>query len=69
MSHFTTPNGKGVSTYLDPLTVAHRIKFDQGGELPAELSGIFTSKVFADRAIMAYIEKQEKPKGKSNKEL
>jgi hypothetical protein len=68
MSEFITPNGKTVSSYIDPQTVTFRIKFNQGGELPAELSGMFTSKVFADRAILAYIQKQDKPKDKASKE-
>lgn len=65
MSSFITPNGKGVSTFICPTTAHVRIKFDQGGELPAELSGIFTSVRFADQAIISYLEKQtkeEKPK-------
>jgi hypothetical protein len=62
MTKYVTPKGKSISTFIDPVTAHIRIKFDQGGELPAELSGIFTSGVFADRAITSYIEKQEKPK-------
>lgn len=63
MSKFTTPKGKDVSTYVDPITAHIKIKFDQGGELPAELAGLFTSTMFADRAIVSYIEKQTKKEG------
>jgi len=69
MSEFTTPNGKKVATYVEPGTSMFKVKFIPGGELPVELSGLYTSSNFADRAIQAYIAKQEKPKGKSDKEL
>lgn len=59
MSKFTTPYGKDVATYIEPRTMHHKIKFVQGGELPEELTGFFTSELFADRAIKNYIEKDK----------
>ena len=64
MEQFVTPNGKPVSTYIIPNTGHVGIKFNQGGELPAELSGAFTSTRLAEIAIKNYIEKQETKKAK-----
>jgi hypothetical protein len=55
MAEFTTPNGKIVSTYIDPSIGMYRIKFTTGGELPAELSGIFTSSYVAEKTVQGYI--------------
>ena len=66
MGKFTTAYGKDVATYIDPKTAMIKIKFVQGGELPEELSGFFTSEQFADRAIFAYIEK-DKPNDEKKK--
>lgn len=63
MSTFTTPNGKEISTFIDPATAHIRIKFNTGGELPAELSGLFTSTWVAEKMINTYIsEVTESPK-------
>ena len=64
MEQFVTPNGKPVSTYIIPNTGHVGIKFNQGGELPVELSGAFTSTRLAEIAIKNYIEKQETKKAK-----
>lgn len=70
MSKFTTPNGKDVETFIDPKTAHVRIKFNQGGELPEELSGLFTSERVANQAIAAYISViTDKPKRASTKEV
>lgn len=66
MSQFTTAYGKDVATYIDPKTAHVRIKFVQGGELPVELQGIFTSVRVADQMIVNYIEK-DKPVSKVKK--
>jgi hypothetical protein len=60
MSKFETPYGKGISTFIAPNTTHVKIKFDQGGELPERLQGLFTSVREADKAIISYIE-QDKP--------
>jgi len=52
---FTTPNGKEISTFIDPATAHVRIKFNTGGELPVELSGLFTSVRVAEQTIKGYI--------------
>lgn len=56
MSKFETPKGKEVSTFVCPKTSLYRIKFVPGGELPAQLSGLYTSETLADQAIQEYIE-------------
>lgn len=55
MSTFETPNGKVITTFTQPGTAHVKIKFTTGGELPEELSGLFTSVRVADRAIMSYL--------------
>jgi len=55
MSTFTTAKGKGVATFFDSKVAAYRIKFTEGGELPAAFAGIFTSERMADKAITSYL--------------
>jgi hypothetical protein len=63
LSKFTTENNKDIDTFIDPKTALVRIKFCQGGELPASLDGLFTSVHAADQAIISYIA-ASKPKTK-----
>jgi hypothetical protein len=56
MAEFTTPNGKQISTFIEPGTAMIRIKFNTGGELPVELSGMFTSLRVAHQTIEGYIQ-------------
>jgi hypothetical protein len=37
-----------------PNTIGIKISFKEGGEVPAELSGLYTSSAEAERAILAY---------------
>jgi len=67
MSQHTTPNGKTVSTYMVPNSNHVAIKFNQGGELPEELTGLFTSHKVADQAIYGYLSKQEQKKATDKK--
>lgn len=60
MATYTTAYGKDITAFIDPKTAHVRIKFVQGGELPASLSGLFTSVRVAEKAILAYIE-DDKP--------
>lgn len=57
MAEYITPNGKTIVTYLEPETALLRIKFTSGGELPLELSGMFTSSVIANKVIEGYLAK------------
>ena len=68
MAEYTTPNGKVIATYIDPGTAMYRIKFTTGGELPVELSGIFTSSFVAERTIQGYIARVEEASKRTVKE-
>jgi hypothetical protein len=65
MSKYNTPNGKEIEVYRCPQSAQWKIKFTSGGELPEELSGIFTNGTFAETAINKYLEKQETKKTKA----
>lgn len=64
MKTFTTPNGKEIQIYRDKVSAQYMIQFGSGGELPEELTGIFTNELFAETAINKYLEKQETKKAK-----
>ena len=66
MKTFTTPNGKEIQIQRDPRSAQYFIQFDSGGELPEELTGIFTNELFAETAINKYLEKQETKKAKAD---
>lgn len=54
MPDFETKKGKTVRLYSEGN--GWKIKFYPGGEVPEELSGIFTSEGIATKAIQQYIE-------------
>lgn len=64
MNKYVTPNGKEISTTICPRTAHVKIQFTSGGELPEELSGLFTSVRMANVAIEAYIKRQEQKRSK-----
>ena len=66
MKTFTTPNGKEIHIQRDPRSAQYFIQFGSGGELPEELTGIFTNELFAETAINKYLEKQETKKAKAD---
>ena len=55
MEVLKTPAGKELVTYSCPRTAAVLIKFKDGGVLPQELSGIYTTPVLAKQAILIYL--------------
>ena len=65
MPKYTTPNGKEIESYRCPQSAQWKIKFTSGGELPEELTGIYTTDKFAEIAINKYLEKQETKKTKA----
>ena len=65
MKTFTTPNGKEIQIFRDKASAQYKIQFSSGGELPEELTGIFTNELFAETAINKYLEKQETKKVKA----
>lgn len=63
---YITPNGKELQITIAPNTSHHKISFTSGGELPVELSGLFTSTYEATKAILAYLGKKESGTIKKN---
>lgn len=63
MKTFTTPNGKEVQIIKNSRgdTV---IQFATGGELPAYLTGIFTSEREAEKAVLYFLSQKEEQKAK-----
>jgi hypothetical protein len=57
-----TPNGKELQILRDKSTAQYKIQFTTGGELPLELSGIFTNETYAQTAVNQYLDKQESKK-------
>ena len=69
MRSFETPNGKQIAMVICPKTAHIKVQFTSGGELPVELSGLYTSQTDAEKDIMIYIEKlNSTPKEKAKKE-
>jgi hypothetical protein len=55
MKHYETPRGKDITVF--PIGNAWKVQFDQGGELPNDLSGLFTSEGIAAQAVEMYLER------------
>lgn len=70
METFLTAGGKELQIFTDPQTAHVKIQFKEGGQLPEELSGLFTSKSVAEVAIRSYLlNNVETKKSKSKKVL
>ena len=61
--------GKGVKelqAFIEPGTSHYKLKFEGGGEVPAELSGAYTSISLVDTAVFTYINSEkDTPKKKT----
>ena len=61
--------GKGtkeLQTFIQPGTAHYILKYEGGGELPEELSGVYTSISLVDEAVLRYISNsKEETKKKS----
>jgi hypothetical protein len=58
--------GKGVKeiqAYIEPGTSHYKIKYEGGGEVPHELSGVYTSINVVDQTVLNFIN-SEKPTSK-----
>jgi hypothetical protein len=55
MDTFMTPNGKEIKIVNAPGTGHYKIQFTQGGELPHELTGFYTSSAVAQVAVRNYL--------------
>jgi hypothetical protein len=68
MTEFFTAGGKELQIITDPQTAHIKVQFKEGGQLPEELSGLFTSKAIAEIAIQSYLlNNTETKKTKSKK--
>jgi len=65
---FETLLGKKIELFIDPKTAHIKLKFVPGGELPEELTGLYTSERSAEKDILFYLErvKEKKMKIKDN---
>ena len=63
---YKTKGVKELQAYIEPGTSHDRIKYDGGGEVPAELAGAYTSISMVDTAVFNYINtEKETPKKKT----
>ena len=63
---YKTKGVKELQAYIEPGTSHYKIKFEGGGEVPAELSGAYTSISMVDTAVFNYINtEKETPKKKT----
>lgn len=54
------PSGKKIAIHKVANSALYRVAFTSGGELPPELSGMWTDAYQAQKAITAYITKKER---------
>lgn len=66
MKTFETPAGKKIELITDPKTAHIKVQFVPGGQLPDELSGLYTSERAAEIDVLIYLDriKDRKPKEK-----
>lgn len=77
MTDLVTVNGKEIRVAIDPKTAHYKLEFTSGGELPADLSGLYTSAAVATLDAIKYIERnkvkaelvKEKQKAPTTKEV
>ena len=63
MKTFETPGGKVIQLQIKENSSLIKVSVTTGGELPEELSGLFTSEKEAEKAILQYLDqvKDKKP--------
>lgn len=60
--------GKGtkeLQAFIQPGTAHYILKYEGGGELPAELSGVYTSIALVDEAVLKFVANQKEVKKQS----
>lgn len=63
--------GKGVKelqAYIEPGTSHYKVKYEGGGEVPVELSGVYTSISVVDQAVLNFINTHKDEKKEIKKE-
>jgi hypothetical protein len=62
---YKTKGTKEIQALIEPGTAHYILKYEGGGEIPAELSGVYTSINLVDQAVLKYLANQkETPKKK-----
>lgn len=65
MIEYTTPKGKLLELVVDSKSALYRFQFNPGGELPQELTGLFTQERTALAALNKYVARMEEKNGPS----
>jgi hypothetical protein len=67
---YKTKGIKELQAFIEPGTSHYKLQWDGGGELPAELSGVYTSMSLVDSAVLTWVHNQpEKKADKARKIL
>jgi len=67
---YKTKGIKELEAFIEPGTSHYRLQWNGGGELPTELSGIYTSMSLVDSAVLTFIHNQpDKKADKASKIL
>lgn len=59
MKSFETTNGKKIDMVIDKKTAHIKLQFNPGGELPVELTGLYTTQKEAEQAVNVYLAKKD----------
>ena len=60
MKEFSTKAGKEIKLVVDPKTAHYKLYFGSGGELPENLTGLYTSEKAAEEDINKYLAEKNK---------
>jgi hypothetical protein len=67
---YKTKGIKELQAFIEPGTSHYKLQWDGGGELPAELSGVYTSMSLVDSAVLTFVHNQpDKKADKASKSL
>ena len=67
---YKTKGIKELQAFIEPGTSHYKLQWEGGGELPAELSGVYTSMSLVDSAVLTWVHNQpEKKADKASKIL
>lgn len=65
MIEHITAGGKKLELVVDSKSALYRFQFNPGGELPLELTGLFTNERYATAALNKYVARMEEKNGPS----
>jgi hypothetical protein len=55
---YKTKGIKELQAYIEPGTSHYKLQWNGGGELPSELSGVYTSMNLVDSAVLTFVHNQ-----------